>query len=345
MTQAIRCFAGANTPDGFFSCFSSIFTRRARVFYLKGGPGMGKSSLMKRIAERQRALGHEVSLFYCSSDPDSLDGVADETARCAVLDATAPHVCDPLLPGARDTLISLGDCLNEPALRRENAAIERLQAEIADEFRAACHYLAAAARVRDALLIRPNPVRAHDAANELAKRLSAASGNSSFGAEKRFFLSAHTLKGEVRFFSQFSPEITVRIQTPFGGNADDVLKPLERRAREIGASVLAFCDPLAPARAAHLYFPELPLFVTADDTPARETVSSLFPEGRSPDPLYAEALAQAYRRLSRAKELHDRLETIYTPQMDFSRLAQAEARIVSGFDEAMEGNPPFPAEG
>lgn len=335
MTHAIRCFAGANTPSGFFSYFHSIFDGCVRVFYLKGGPGMGKSSLMKRIAERQQTMGHEVSLFYCSSDPASLDGMVDETSRCAVLDATAPHVCDPFYPGARDTLVSLGDYLNEPALRREKSEIERLQAEIAREFRASSFYLAAAANVRECARIEPDPVQAQKAVNTLAERLTAPKNESrGIGAEKRFFLSAHTCKGEIHWGSQFSPGITVRILTPFGGNADAVLRLLENRARESGVSVLAFPDPLDPSRLNHLYFPDLPLFVTSDDLPCAEILSPFPSDECAPDPLYADLLEKAHAQIARAKAMHDELETLYTPQMDFSRLTQAETRIISGFDEA-----------
>jgi hypothetical protein len=40
-----------------------------------------------------------VELFYCSSDPDSLDGIVLPLQQTGMVDATAPHVQDPTLPG------------------------------------------------------------------------------------------------------------------------------------------------------------------------------------------------------------------------------------------------------
>ena len=49
----LHLFAGGNTSQGFYSCFEDILPkeRRKRMFYLKGGPGVGKSTLMRRAAQ------------------------------------------------------------------------------------------------------------------------------------------------------------------------------------------------------------------------------------------------------------------------------------------------------
>ena len=101
----MHCFhflAGGNTAQGFYSCFDAILPRaqQKRMYYLKGGPGVGKSTLMKRFAKAAEEKGIEAEYFHCSSDPDSLDGIIDETLSCAIIDATAPHAYDPPLPGA-----------------------------------------------------------------------------------------------------------------------------------------------------------------------------------------------------------------------------------------------------
>ena len=74
--QTIHYFAGANTVQGFYSRFEEIPRDCQRVYYIKGGPGVGKSTLMKRVAQRAQEKGLEAEIFHCSSDPDSLDGVA-----------------------------------------------------------------------------------------------------------------------------------------------------------------------------------------------------------------------------------------------------------------------------
>ena len=75
--QAIHYFPGGNTAGGFCSHFGDILPApmQRRMFYLKGGPGVGKSTLMRRVGEAAEKAGLEVEYFHCSSDPDSLDAV------------------------------------------------------------------------------------------------------------------------------------------------------------------------------------------------------------------------------------------------------------------------------
>ena len=117
--QTIHYFAGGNTAQGFHSCFEDLLPapERKRMFYLKGGPGVGKSTLMKRFASAAEEKGVRTEYFHCSSDPDSLDGAAFPELGIGIMDATAPHSYDPVVPGARDTLIALGDFLDEEALK------------------------------------------------------------------------------------------------------------------------------------------------------------------------------------------------------------------------------------
>ena len=50
--KIIRYFAGGNTARGFCSLFDSSLEGLNRIFILKGGPGTGKSSLMKDVGKR-----------------------------------------------------------------------------------------------------------------------------------------------------------------------------------------------------------------------------------------------------------------------------------------------------
>lgn len=130
--QAIHYFPGGNTAEGFCSHFGDILPApmQRRMFYLKGGPGVGKSTLMRRVGEAAEKAGLEVEYFHCSSDPDSLDAVCLPQKGAALMDGTAPHVYDPVAPGARDTLVSLGDFLDEAALRSHIEDILNLQKAI-----------------------------------------------------------------------------------------------------------------------------------------------------------------------------------------------------------------------
>lgn len=104
MESKVSFFLGANTPAGFYSLYDQMIepgTAR-RIYLLKGGPGCGKSSLMRRVARALEAGGEPVEYILCSGDPDSLDAVIFPNLRAAVVDATAPHDgVQKSTPGAR----------------------------------------------------------------------------------------------------------------------------------------------------------------------------------------------------------------------------------------------------
>ena len=114
--RAVDFFLGTTTPAGFKGYFAELCREDGRRMYLiKSGPGCGKSTLMKRLADR---AGEPVERIHCSSDPDSLDGVVFCRQGAALVDATAPHVLEPEAPGAEETVISLYDTIDAAALRR-----------------------------------------------------------------------------------------------------------------------------------------------------------------------------------------------------------------------------------
>ena len=108
-----KYFAAANGYGGFRSYFKEIFPSEKfeSVYVIKGGPGTGKSSMMKKIADRLTESGVECDRIFCSSDPHSLDGIiaSHNGLSVAMIDATAPHERDAVIPGAIDEIINLGD--------------------------------------------------------------------------------------------------------------------------------------------------------------------------------------------------------------------------------------------
>jgi Cdc6-like AAA superfamily ATPase len=120
-------FAGGNTAYGFYSLFHYI-PRQAdkRLIIIKGGPGTGKSTFMKGIGNRAVEQGFDIEQFYCSSDHNSLDGLAVPSLGFAVVDGTAPHVIDPMYPGARDEIINLGRFWNSSVLQQHKEEITDL---------------------------------------------------------------------------------------------------------------------------------------------------------------------------------------------------------------------------
>ena len=137
-------FAGANSAHGFVSFYDSILGDKKieKVYILKGGPGTGKSSFMKRTAEYAERRGMSLERYKCSSDPDSLDGVVID-GKVAILDGTSPHTVDMSFPGVRDEIINLGAFWDDNALKKRSAEIEELISKKSDGYKKAYRYLSA----------------------------------------------------------------------------------------------------------------------------------------------------------------------------------------------------------
>lgn len=334
----MRFFAGGNTAEGFFSCFGHILpeAEQKRVFYIKGGPGVGKSSMMKRVAATLQEAGQEVEYYHCSSDPESLDGICAPSLGVMMVDGTAPHVQDPVLPGARDSLLSLGDFLDEKALRPKLPEIRRLDKEIGGRFSRCYQYLAAAAKVRQAgSRGQERPEGISLLCDELTETHLPLRGGR--GGLRTLFAAAFTHKGQLGLLSTLPGETTVALECPFGQQADGLLRALGERARARGLNVVALLDPLEPRLWAHLAIPAHGLlFSTQEGLTAGHAVEAArwmdlkeVPEKEhSFDRNAYELLVQrATEQLKAAKTLHDELESHYVAQMDFLRWEEMLARV------------------
>ncbi len=86
-------FLGCNTPQGFVGRLEQLTSpsKLDMLYLLKGGAGSGKSTIMKKIAQKAVELGEDIELIRCSSDFNSLDGVILPKRKTAVFDGTLPH--------------------------------------------------------------------------------------------------------------------------------------------------------------------------------------------------------------------------------------------------------------
>ena len=145
-------FAGANTAGGFFSFYPEIFDERslARLYVIKGGPGSGKSSLMRRLLRLGGEAGLCTEAYLCGSDPASLDAaiICGAGGRVAMIDATSPHAYDPRYPGAVTHLFDCGAFWDEGALSSHREAITVLADAKSAAYKRAYRYLAALGGVR-----------------------------------------------------------------------------------------------------------------------------------------------------------------------------------------------------
>lgn len=118
-------FLGGASSGGFETAFWAE-QKDFYGFYLKGGPGTGKSTLMKKLAAA--FAGENISLYHCASDPRSLDAVVFEERGVFVADTTAPHESSTPLPFITGELTDLAEGLNAAFLRERADEIRTLYA-------------------------------------------------------------------------------------------------------------------------------------------------------------------------------------------------------------------------
>ena len=145
-TAPIRFFLGSNSPQGFVSRFDQLDygDPQWHTFYIKGGPGCGKSSFMKRLAavfENRCPLMEQIP---CSSDPDSLDAVIFPEWKVSIADATAPHALEPKYPGLSESILSFGDFLDPLKIKPYGETIRLISQTTSKNYSQAIDCLAAA---------------------------------------------------------------------------------------------------------------------------------------------------------------------------------------------------------
>ena len=112
-----RYFLSALTGAGYYALHRQFLRPPERYFcILKGGPGCGKSTFLKRVGDAGRSAGLAVVWLHCAGDPASLDGVYFPEKRSGFFDGTAPHTVDPALFGASGEYLDLGTFCRTEAL-------------------------------------------------------------------------------------------------------------------------------------------------------------------------------------------------------------------------------------
>jgi hypothetical protein len=347
-------FPGGNTSLGFFSYYDQIIAPDAtRIFIVKGGPGVGKSSFMKEIAKALNEQGFEVELHHCSSDPDSLDGVVFPQIGVALIDGTSPHVVDPRNPGAVDEILHLGDYWDEQGMRRGKTEILALNREVGRLFRRAYQYLKAAKAIHDDQEAIYNEALDRGLANEITADLmevifEGRPVTRRFGRIRKLFISAITPKGFLNFLDGLMETVAMiyAIQGPPGSGKATLLAKLAAAAGERGIDCEAFYCAFDPYKIEHLVIPALGIGVTTAVKPHRIDIhkaTSVIDMGKCIDlvmiaprgamieadrRLVETILEQAIESIAQAKSVHDEMEQYYIPNMNFTAIGELRLRTI-----------------
>lgn len=342
-----KYFLGETTPYGFRTDFGKTISAEGYYTYiLKGGPGTGKSGLMKRIALKFSDTD-DIELYYCSSDPDSLDAVVLKNHRAIVVDGTAPHMFDAAYPGISQTILNLGECWDCEVLR-DSAREIRLAADENALWHARCNrYVTALAAINsDIYSIGKDAVNLEKLEGFLertAKKLLP----KKFGDTQEFSfkkLSALTLGG---YRSQPLDNFTqvYVLGDPFFAVSDLLLQRIAERAASLGLEVtVSVCSLFKESVFEQVLLPKLGIaFCTSnfsnhytDNDAAKinclrfynlKGISAKKQRLAFSKKASTELQSEAVACLNKAKDVHDILENYYIKAMDFGAVTAISDRI------------------
>lgn len=352
-------FPGNNTPEGFFSYYQYILSQKEadKIFCIKGGPGVGKSTFMKKLGEELLNDGHDVDFLHCSSDNHSLDGIVLRDKKIAFIDATSPHIVDPISPGAVDTILHLGEYWNEEGIRKNKNTVLKCQADLKMLFGCAYHYLGAAGQMYHNLndfyqrALRKEELfkLAADIINRelIHKELSAEQGE-----VKKYFASGITPNGCVNYLDSLLSgyKKVYLMKAPVGIGAEKLMELFAESALYRGYNVEEYYCPLHPTKKLeHLLIPDLGVaFVTSnafhviDESKLEGTIVTIFLENMIHENYdetqkqikedsalgLEENIKKAIQCLKQAKAKHDKLEQNYIPNMDFSKIEALRQEVL-----------------
>ena len=335
----IKYFLAANSASGFISEFSSNCTTEYKTYIIKGGPGCGKSSFMKKVAKTAENSGEKVVFCPCSSDPDSLDAVIFEDKKIIILDGTAPHTVDPVYPAVCEEILNFGQFWDSQKIADKNEVIRVTNLNKTLHKTASCYISAAGSLLWDNFKTAESCTdlkKVERFAKNLCQKLIPQKSGS--GEETVRFLGGKTPKGLVSFPETIttSCQNIVIIKDEFYSVSSQILKIVRDFAIKNGYKISTIKNPLFPNLIDHIILPELSLAIVTENRfirfqSDRRRIHSRrfidnrllhFSKNRIKFNLKAskELLDSAYFTLKEAKAVHDELESHYIKAMDFEKL-------------------------
>lgn len=352
-------FLATKTCEGFFSVFDQLYYPKGGwiCYILKGGPGTGKSTLMKKVAEKGEKLHIEAELIHCSSDPKSLDAVIFPELKVCIADGTAPHVIEPKYPGVSEKIVNLGDFWNEKKLRKNSEPLIKLFEENEYFHKKAAAYLKALGDIKKSQnFILESAVETAELHNFMSKFLQSTLANIKYEKspnEKLRFIDAITPEGYKTFENSVNYETkhTYIIEDKNEIISNQILQGIRVEAIKKHMNITSFLAPFFPQNCLRaVYLPEIStVFVAKNPKTESELLKNLKNSKKINatkflnletlkshknllglyEKISSELLKKATQNLSSALDNHDKIEEIYISVMDYKKVNKMADKLIS----------------
>jgi len=333
-------FAGSNASKGLSSYFESILNpeKLNRLYILKGGPGVGKSSFMKKFADKMKEKNYSVDYIHCASDNDSLDGIIIRELKVAFVDGTAPHTIDPVLPGAADEILNLGEFLDGEQLQKHKCQIIQINQNKSFLYKSTFKYFQAAAIISEEINSLYDQFIDNKKFNEMCNQVINKLFPVYFWSDKKgkavnMFSEAYTANGFISYTQTLYQN--KKIWAVVGEDTNYTSKLLSIIADEAvkrGYDIECCYRPLSAEKLQHLCIPEMNLMIISTENPMHNGYEEIFDihEFMDTDKLKAHIseiennlylhdllINKALDKLNEAKKQHQLLEVFYINSMNF----------------------------
>lgn len=332
-------FAGANTASGFVGDYDRIADEKKleRVYIIKGGPGTGKSTLMRRIAEKAESSGISAVRYLCGSDPESLDCVV-LGGRIALLDGTAPHIREMNYPGASSEIIDVAGFLDADILEKEKEAIVHHAERKSGYYASAYEYLKAAERIEKDKRKLSESVFLGEKADAYITRLMKKLGKPKNAGGSVKYVRTHGLTMKGAYCTESFGAAYCYTAADHYGCAPLFMELLQKKLADAGYSLTVSKLPV-PECTAEVFIEDCGVLIRAEGTGKEEKCMNLARfvaddrcaairgEYRLASKLQFSCIDTALERLKKAAEEHFALEQIYINAMDFKSLGKYTERV------------------
>ncbi len=347
-------FAGSNAAKGLSSYFESILNpeKLNHLYILKGGPGVGKSSFMRKFADKMKENNYSIDYIHCASDNVSLDGIIVHELKIAFVDGTAPHTIDPIIPGAADEIVNLGAFLDEQQLKKHKCQLIQINQTKSRLYKSAAKYFQAAAIISEEINSLYDQFIDNKKFNEMCNQAINKLFPVYFWSDKKgkivkMFSEAYTANGFISYTGALYQD--KRVWAVVGEDTNytsDLIGLIADEAVKRGYDIECCYRPLAADKLQHVYIPDLNLMIISAENSMHNGYEEIFDIHSIMDMdklkthiseiennlhIYDLLINKALNKLTEAKKQHELLEVFYINCMDFDGVNNCFDNILSKY--------------
>lgn len=323
-------FAEGITNRGYISLLPHMMLEWDKAYILMGGPGTGKSTLIKMIGLDIADRGYEVDFMRSAWDPDSIAGILMRKLNWAILDNYEVAPSRWRAPGLMEEMIDFASFCNKEKLEEKREEILEITERIAKGQRQIGEILAT--DFSEPLREKSNSSYLKEEEKPWLPKLHATdlfknkkdSWSKAQDALKKiqksiirsYFLHGLGTEGWVNLAPSFLQECDqIRIE---GEEAHEAMEWILQEAESLGQVIDIVLHPIYPDETLGIVLPERNLAIWQGD-PACLKEQGL-------DKVYSISLKEA---LYQTKEAREHLKALYTETVDFDKVDALRADLLN----------------